>query len=65
MAIFSLFILQDLMFVMFWLHFSENNWDNEELSLSDIIKQSWLKRKQLLDYDFAVTSWALSILPEK
>ncbi len=29
-----------------------------------MIKQSWMKRKQLLEHDFAVTSWAISILPE-
>ncbi len=29
-----------------------------------MIKQSWIKRKQLLENDFAITGWALCILPE-
>ncbi len=29
-----------------------------------MVKQSWMKRKQLLEHDFAVAGWALSILPE-
>ncbi len=29
-----------------------------------MIKQSWMKRKQLPEHDFAVTCWVLSILPE-
>ncbi len=29
-----------------------------------MIKQSWKKRKQLLEYNFAFTNWALSIMPE-
>ena len=29
-----------------------------------MVKQSWMKRKQLLEHDFAIAGWALSILPE-
>ncbi len=29
-----------------------------------MIKHPWMKKKQLLEQDFAITSWALSILPE-
>ncbi len=28
------------------------------------MNQSWMKRKQLLEHDFAVTGWALSIFQE-
>ncbi len=29
-----------------------------------MVKQSWMKRKQLLEHGFAIAGWALSILPE-
>ncbi len=29
-----------------------------------MVKQSWMKRKQLLEHDFAIAGWSLSILPE-
>ncbi len=29
-----------------------------------MVKQSWMKRKQLLEHDFAIAGWALSILPK-
>ncbi len=29
-----------------------------------MVKQSWMKRKQLLEHDFAVAGWVPSILPE-
>ncbi len=32
--------------------------------MSAMIKQSWMKRKKLLEHDFAATAWALSILPD-
>ncbi len=38
--------------------------EDEELSLSCMVKQSWMKRKQLLEHDFAIAGWSLSILPE-
>ncbi len=34
------------------------------MNLSSKIKKSWMKRKQLLGHDFAVSGRALSILPE-
>ncbi len=45
-------------------HLSESDSENKSMSLSSMIKQSWMKRTQLLDHDFAITGWALSILPE-
>ncbi len=36
----------------------------KEASLSAMIKQSWMKRKHLLEHDFAFTGWAFSILLE-
>ncbi len=38
--------------------------DDEEASLGSMIKQTWMKRKQILEHDFAVTSWARSTLLE-
>ncbi len=52
-------------YLVCYILFSENDSDNkEEVSLNIMIKQSWMKRKLLLEYDCAVTRWALSILPE-
>ncbi len=29
-----------------------------------MVKQSWMKKKQLLEHDFSIAGWALSILSE-
>ncbi len=52
------------MILIFDIYFSDSDSDEEEVNLSCVVKQSWMKRKHLLEHDFAVTSWALSILPE-
>ena len=58
----------DLLFVkkilIFDIYFSNSNSDEKEVSLSCMVKQSWMERKQLLEHDFAVADRALSILPE-
>lgn len=58
-----LFRLKYFLFLIFG-SFSDSDSDEEDLSLSTMIKHSWTKRKTLLEHDFAVTGWALSILPE-
>ncbi len=51
--------------MIFYLLDSENkNDDYQELSLSSMIQQSWSKRKHQLEHDYAITAWALSLLPE-
>ncbi len=52
------------MFLIFWFPSSESDSDDEEVSLSSMIKQSLMMRKRLLQHDYDITSWALSILPE-
>ncbi len=44
--------------------FSDSDSDEEGVNLSCIVKQSWMKRKQFLEHDFAVAGWAFSILLE-
>ncbi len=61
--IFCFINFQNLILI-FYFHFSESDSDEEEASLRCTVKHSWMKRKQLLEYNFAVTGWALSILPE-
>jgi len=58
------FVVCKKMVLILDIYFSNSDSDEEEASLSSMAKQAWMKRKQLLDHDFAVTSWALSILPE-
>ncbi len=52
------------MILMFDIYFSDSDSDEKEVSPSCMVKQSWTKRKQLLEHDFAVTGWALSSLPK-
>ncbi len=42
---------------------NQSDSDEQEMSLSSMIKQVWMKSKELLEHDFAVPDWALSILP--
>ncbi len=52
----------NLMFLIFWFPSSESDSDKEVLSQSSMIKQSWMKRKHLLEHDIYVTGCVLSIL---
>ncbi len=54
-----------LFFFKFFFFSDDETVEEEELSLSCMVKQSWMmKRKQLLEHDFAIAGWALSILLE-
>ena len=45
--------------------FSIGSFDEEEtISLGQAIQDAWAKRKSRLEHEYAVTGWALSILPE-
>ncbi len=45
--------------------FSIGSLDEEDkISLGQVIQDSWAGRKSLLEHGYAVTGWALSILPE-
>ncbi len=43
-------------------YFSESDSDDKEANLTSMIKQSWMKRKLLLENDFAITGLTRSIL---
>ncbi len=58
-----LFVVCKKIILIFGIYFSNSDSDEEEVSLSCMVKQSWIKRKELLEHDFTVTGWALSILP--
>ncbi len=47
--------------LIFWFPSNESDSEEEEVSQSSVIKQSWIKRKQLFENDFALTSWAHSL----
>ncbi len=54
-----------ILLMIFYLFDSDNKNDEyEDFSLSAMIQQSWSKRKHLLEHDFAITGWVLSLLPE-
>ncbi len=61
--IFCFIVFQNLTLI-FDSHFSGSDSDEEEASLSCMVKQSQMRRKQLLQHDFAITGWAHSILLE-
>ncbi len=45
--------------------FSVDSSDKEDrISLGQAIQDSWAKRKSRLEHEYAVTGWALSVLPE-
>ena len=42
--------------------FSDND-DNDDFTLGDAVLFAWKKRKNRLEHAYAVTAWALSLLP--
>ncbi len=38
--------------------------EDDTISLGQAIQDSWAKRKSWLEHEYAVTGWALSVLPE-
>ncbi len=54
-----------ILLMSFYLFDSDNENDEyQDLSLSTMIQQSWSKRKHQLEHDYAITGWAISLLPE-